>query len=221
MSITQTPREKRFLLYDIGWQGYQQLLDILGDRPIRVTYDRGNIELMSPSHAPESYGYLLARFVETLTEELNLPIKGGGSTTFNREDVDRGLEPDECYYIQNEPRVRGKKKIDLTRDPPPDLALEVDITSSSLDRMGIYAALKVPELWRLDGQTLRVYILQPDGQYALSDRSAAFPFLPLAEIVRFLQLSDTMDETSLVRSFRAWVRDQIAAGWPGTSAASG
>lgn len=217
MSSAQTPTEQRFLLYNIDWQGYEKLLDILGDRHIRVTYDRGNLELMSPSHRHESYAALLGRLIEALTEELGVPIKSGRSTTFKREDMARGLEPDECYYIQHEPQVRGRKAIDLTVDPSPDLALEVDITHSSLNRMGIYAALKVPELWRFDGHTLRVYILQPDGQSALSDRSAAFPFLPLAEIVRFLQLSDTMDETSLVRSFRAWVQSQIAAGWPGSA----
>ena len=120
---------------------------------------------MSPSSMHERYNCLFRRMIETLTEELAIPIKGAGSTTFKREDLERGLEPDSCFYLANERRIRGKRELDLTIDPPPDLAIEIDITSSSLDRQGIYAALGVPEIWRFDGESLRVYQLQPDGTY--------------------------------------------------------
>ena len=112
---------------------------------------------------------------------------------------------------RDEPRVRGKRRINLRTDPPPDLAIEVDITSSSLDRMGIYASLGIPEVWRCDGETLTVQLLQPDGSYAPAPRSAALPGLPPGEVLRFLRLSDEKDETSLIRSFRAWVRKQLRA----------
>ena len=175
---------------------------------------------MSPSYEHEAYGALLGRMIEILTEELNIPIKAGKSTTFRRLDLDRGLEPDECYYIDNAARLLGKAEIDLRRDPPPDLAIEVDITSSSLDRMGVYAALGVPELWRFDGQSLQVYRLGPKGAYEPVDRSPNFPSLPPAEVVGFLHQSLTTDDTSLARSFRAWVRERIVPTWKGSRGAA-
>jgi Uma2 family endonuclease len=213
MSIAQAPSTQRLLLHNVSWQEYEIFLKVLGDRPIRVTYDRGNLELMAPPYVHERLKWVIGQLIVILALELNLRFAGGGSTTFRREDVERGLEPDQCFYFGHEPLVRGKQEIDLTVDPPPDLAIEIDITSSSLNRMGIYAALRVPELWRFDGQALRVYQLQADGLYVLCERSMVFPFLPLDEIVRLLHQSDRMDDLSLLQSFRAWVREQIAAGW--------
>jgi Uma2 family endonuclease len=208
-TIQQAPAEQRFLLRNVSWRTYEAFLAELGDRPVRLTYDQGNLELMSPSRDHEKCKSLLGRMVEILTEELNVAIESGGSTTLRREMLDRGLEPDECYYIQHESLIRGRREIDLTIDPPPDLAIEIDITKSSLNRMGIYAALRVPEVWRFDGAILTVYALGGDGQYSPCDRSPTFPFLPLGEVARFLALRDTMDETTWARSFRAWVRSEI------------
>jgi Uma2 family endonuclease len=213
MPTIQIPREQRFVLRGVDWQTYQDMLAALGDRPVRLTYDRGNLEFMTLSHGHERYSSLLGRMVETLTEELDLPLQSGGSSTFGREDLDRGLEPDRCYYLENAPQVRDKDEIDLTVDPPPDLAIEIDISRSSLNRLGIYAALRVLEVWRFDGTNLWVYLLQADGQYLESDRSRHFPFLPLAEVVAFVQRRTQMSETSLIRSFRECVREQIARGW--------
>lgn len=223
MSVTldrrtaQTSDGQRFLLYGVDWHTYETLLNALGDRRIRLTYDRGNLELMTLSFRHERFGYLLGRMIETLTLELDLPVLGGGSTTFRREDLDRGLEPDECYYLANQPQVRWKEEIDLTVDPPPDLAIEVDITRSCLDRIGIYAALGVPELWRFDGEFLQVYGLQGDGTYAIQTRSLSFPFLPMADIVRFLIEGPKTDETPWIRSFRDWVRAEVAPRIPGAA----
>jgi Uma2 family endonuclease len=205
--------EQQFVMYDVPWRTYLRLLKDLDDRHVRLTYDQGTLELMTLSHEHEICTHLLGRFVDTLTEELNVPVKGGGSTTFKRRDRKRGLEPDRCYWIANEPRVRGKDVIDLRRDPAPDLAIEVEISQSALDRLEIYAALRVQEVWRYDGQTLQVCQLGPEGNYVACDGSPGFPFLPIAEIAAFLLRRKTMDETSLVRSFRAWVREQIARGW--------
>jgi len=208
-----TSSEQRFLLRGVSWQIYQDFAAALGDRPVRLTYDRGNLELMTLSHRHERCSGLLGRLVETLTFELNQPLHGGGSTTFSQEDLDRGLEPDRCYWVENEARVRGKDEIDLTIDAPPDLAIEIDISRSALNRLGIYAAIRVPEVWRFDGTTLRVYLLQADGEYHESDRSRHFPFLPLAEVAAFMQERAHMDDNSLIRTFQQWVREQIARGW--------
>jgi len=211
--LTSTAVDQRFVLRDADWDTYQGFLKALGDRPVRVTYDRGRLELMTLSLGHERYSHLLCRFVEALTEELEMALQNAGSTTFSREDLDRGIEPDHCFYIEHEHLVREKDEIDLTIDPPPDLALEIDISRSSLNRLGIYAALKVPELWRFDGAALTVYLLRESGAYEVSPTSAIFPFVPMQELVRFLQMRTQMDDNSVVRAFRTWVRERIAAGW--------
>ena len=148
------PANQRFFLDSVSWDRYTRLLRAFSDRHLRLTYDQGVLEIMTLSHRHENLGRFLGRLAVTLTEEFELPIKEGGSTTFRRRRAEKGLEPDNCYWIANEAAVRGKDKIDLRRDPPPDLAVEIDITHSSLDRMGIYASIRVPEVWRFDGRVL-------------------------------------------------------------------
>ena len=165
---------------------------------------------MSVSRKHERGKKRLGRFVETLTEELEIDIASGGSMTCRNEELLRALEPDECYWIVHEPDVRDLDEIDLERDPPPDLTLEIEISRSMLNRMAIYAALKVPEVWRWDGENLTVHLLSSRGTYRVSKTSKAFPFLPLAEFANFLT-RESVSETKLVRSFRAWVRENRAA----------
>jgi Uma2 family endonuclease len=194
---------------NVDWPRYRAIANALGETHVRLTYDRGNLEFMTLSHGHERWSSLLGQFVEVLTEELSMPRQSGGSTTLDREDLERGLEPDRCYYLEHEAAVRDKDEIDLTVDPPPDLALEVDVSRSSLSRMSIYAAIRVPEVWRFDGEQLRVYRLPNDGRYIESAQSLHFPFLPLAEVQAFLLRRNTMDETSLIKAFRQWVRTLI------------
>jgi Uma2 family endonuclease len=207
-SKTHEP-ETRFVLRDVGWKGYETLLQLIGDRPIRMTYDRGSVELMSPSQDHAQYRRLIGKLIDILVDELRIPCILAGSTTWRREDVDRGLEPDDCFYLANSERVRGKK-INLGVDPPPDLAVEVEISRSALDRMGTYAALGVPEVWRFDGETLRVERLRDDRTYETTAASLSFPFLPPDEVARFLHQAETMDHSEWGRQFRAWVRDELA-----------
>jgi len=208
--VKPTEGERRFLIPGIGWDGYQTLLGLIGDRPIRLTYDRGSVELMSPLYVHERDKRLLGYMVEAITDELDIPRVSAGSTTFNSEALDRGLEPDECFYLANAYRLRRTDRIDLTIDPPPDLAIEVEITAGVLKRLVIYAALGVPEVWRFDGEILSVLLLQPDRTYAEAAASAAFPFLPMGEIARFLRDYEPTNDTRWGRAFRAWVRDELA-----------
>jgi len=207
VSTVEAPREQSFVLRDIDWSGYRSIADSVGESHVRLTYDRGNLELMTLSHGHERWGELLGQFIQVLTDELNMPRQSGGSTTLNREDLERGIEPDRCYYLEHEFAVRDKDEIDLSVDPPPDLAIEVDISRSSLSRMNIYAALGVPEVWRFDGETLRVFRLESQTRYVESDQSPHFPMLPLTEVQAFLLRRNSMDETRLVKAFRAWVRE--------------
>jgi Uma2 family endonuclease len=195
------------LLHDVPWHTYEFFLEVLEGRHLRITFDHGDLEIMTLSHEHEFSRTLLARFIETLTMELNIPIHSGGSTTFKNILKQRGLEPDECYWIQNERLMRGKKDFDIDADPPPDLAVEVEVTQSSLPRMKIYAALQVPEVWRFDGEVLRVFLLGASGKYKEGATSRAFPLVPIKEFERFLRERDATDETTLVRSFSRWVRE--------------
>ncbi len=185
---------------------YEKFLAAAGDRRLFLTYDRGKLEIMAPSRLHERPRRRIGRMIDVLTEEMGIPCEGCGMTTFRRQGLARGLEADECYYLANAERVRGQREIDLGRDPPPDLALEVEATRSALDRMGVYAALGVPEVWRYDGEALHVYRLRPDGEYELTEQSLSFPSLPLPEFVEFLHRNLDLDETSFVRAFRKWVR---------------
>ena len=210
MGTVCVPAEQRLRLSNIPWETYVLYSDGLGERRIRVTYDRGEMEIMTVSGKHEHKKTLLGRLVKALTEEMEIDIASFGSMTCRREDLERALEADESYWIANEPKVRGRMDIDLEVDPPPDLALEIEISRSTMDRMAIYAFLRVPEVWCSDGDTLRVFLLSSKATYRQSHRSKAFPFLPLAEFAQFLRRTD-LSETQLLRSFRAWVRKQKPA----------
>jgi Uma2 family endonuclease len=197
--------EQRVLLEDVNWEAYEALLKSWESRSKRMTYDNGRLELMSPSLSHEQYGVLIGRMVSDFAVERQVPFHSGRMTTLKREAMRRGLEPDDCFWIQNEPRMRSRKEYDPENDPPPDLAIEVDITRSSLDRMSIYAALGVPEVWRFDGTTLTINLLR-EGGYEPGERSLALPELTPEVVLHFLELSDTMGEMELTRMFREWAR---------------
>jgi Uma2 family endonuclease len=209
-----TPKSKalspgRVLLQNISWETYERLLNEMGDRRnIRLHYDRGLLEIMTPLFEHENPKRILEKFVDALADVLNIEIVSAGSTTLNRPDLARGSEPDSGFYIQNEQQIQGKRTIDLKTDPPPDLVIEIDVTSSSIDREGIYAAMGVPEIWRCDRGEVKFLQLQ-SGNYVETEHSLAFPFLPVAEVAKFLEQSQTVGETTLLKSFRTWVREQI------------
>ncbi len=198
--------ETRIVIPNVAWEIFESLAasDCAGTR---FAYDKGMLEIMSPSIEHEWFHRLLGRMIEAMTEELNIPILSAGSTTLKLQLKERGSEPDECYYLGNEAKMRGKKELDLAVDPPPDLAIEVDISRSSLNKLSIYADIGVPEVWLYDGQSLRSHQLQPDGGYVVQSTSRWFPFLDLRDLERFLEKFDPLGETAWIRSFRAWVRE--------------
>ncbi len=200
------------LLSPVSWEIYEALLDQCADRRLRHTYDRGRLEFMTRSSEHEVYKSLLGLFVVTLADEGNMPLYMGGELTLRKQDVDRGLEPDQCFWLANEPKVRGKTRLDFSQDPQPDLFIEIEVTRTVLDRLEILAALGVAEVWCFDGSELRVGLLQPDREYQWGSRSPTFPALDMAELARFLRLAQTTDHLSVVRAFRAWVREQTGKG---------
>jgi Uma2 family endonuclease len=216
MSATSAPpRPNAVVLHGTDWKTYTRLLHIFaGRRGVRLTYDRGDLEIRGPREEIDESEFLWHLAV-ALTEEFDLPVMGGGSVTLRRRH--RGLEPDRCYWIANEPRMRGKRRLDLRIDPPPDLAIEVDTTQSSLDRMAIYAALGIPEVWRLDGEVLTFQVLGSMRRYAASTTSLAFPQVTSSDLARFLQLRTTLGECGAGRLFRLCVRSLPPAAGPSAS----
>ncbi len=209
MTITPlTPPAERIKLSGISWQTYETLLNELENhRRLRLTYNRGNLEIMAPSPEHELYKKVIGRFVETLAEELKIRIYPLGSTTFKRPEIS-GAEPDECFYINNIDGVKGKKRLG-PEDPGPDLVVEIDITRRSDDRFDIYSNLGVPEVWIYDGKSFTIKQLQ-NQDYVVGNQSLYFPNLPLSEIAQFLEQAETMDYLELVKAFRSWVRSQIS-----------
>jgi Uma2 family endonuclease len=208
MTATLLPPTTEIIhLSGISWQTYETLLKELSDRRLRLTYNRGNLEIMAPSPEHELGKEVLGRFVETLAEETNLQIYPLGSTTFKRPELS-GAEPDKCFYIRNIGMVRGKKRLDLTEDPAPDLVIEIDVTSSSQNRLQVYADLGVAEVWVYNGDSLMVKQLV-NGIYITSETSQFFVSLPIPDIAGFLQQAGKMDYLELVKVFRQWVRSQI------------
>jgi Uma2 family endonuclease len=206
MAAVLTLPEQKVILRGVSWQTYERLLaEHVEQSGIRFTYSDGILEIMVLSGRHEKPNRTLALLVEVLAEELQMDVERFGSTTFKRADLSKGFEPDSCFYIQHLGAIHGQEEIDLTLDPPPDLVIEIDITSPSLNKLPLYAAVGVPEVWRYDGE--HVFILRLEGQqYREAPHSAAFPLLTSAMATRLLMDSTQMRSTVWLRQLRDWVR---------------
>ncbi len=195
-------------LRGVSWQTYKALMaDVGDDRAWRIAYDRGVLEIRMPLPKHEEPKRLIESFIEALVDELGIEIRSLGALTLEREDLTRAVEPDTCFYIENESTVRGKDEINLPDDPPP--VVESDYTSSSLNKFTLYASLGVPELWRYRKNALEVYQLREE-KYEKSEQSGIFPFLPIAEVPGFIEQSKTIGQRSAVRLFRQRIREIVA-----------
>ena len=208
MSTVSRTAEQRVVIDGVRWSTYLSLLEDGESQRGRMTFDQGVLEIMSPGRVHENVGRLLGRMVEAFTEELEIEVVSVASTTFKREDVNRGFEADEAYYIQNAAAVADKGELDLEIDPPPDLVIEVDISRSSIDKMPLFHSLGVPEIWRYAGDKLSVYLRGHAG-YVLSEKSNVLPRFPLDEAGQVIEQRTTVGETQQIRSFRTYIREQI------------
>ncbi|NER26349.1 MAG: Uma2 family endonuclease [Symploca sp. SIO1C4] len=202
------PPGHQLLLQDVSWQMFEKILEELGEtRAARVSYSKGLLEIMTPLPEHEDDKVIIGDLVKALLEELDIEFRSLGSTTFKSQKMQQGLEADDCFYIQNEAVIRGKKRIDLNFYPPPDLAIEIDLTTRT--RFNNYEVLGVPELWRYDGQKLEINVLK-DGKYVESDTSYNFPQLPIGEaITNYVEQSKILGRNVMIKSFRKWVREQF------------
>ncbi len=202
-------KRSSIVLHGIGWDGYMKLLEVVGDRHVRINYDRGDAEIRSPLGIHEVRKLRLAKVIDFVCEECEIDCMPLGSTTYHRHEMDRGLEPDDCFYLASiamlPRRIDRYTKIEI----PPDLAIEVDVTSSSLDRIDIYGQLGVPEIWRSDDEDLIILLRNPDGSYSESLKSLSFPFLDRNEVAaRALGHWADVDVT-WSRRLRHWVREVV------------
>jgi Uma2 family endonuclease len=202
------PPGQTVILDSVNWNEFESILEDLGEnRSSRIAYDRGQLEIMTPLPEHEVNKEYISDFVKILLEELDIEFCPLGSTTFKNQSMFKGIEPDSCFYIQNEAVVRGKDRLDLTVDPPPDLALEIDVTNRSHPE--IYQSLGVPELWRYKPSKLQILLLI-DSKYVESDRSANFPNFSLIETIpQYLTQCRTEGRNKGMKAFRNWVRKQL------------
>jgi Uma2 family endonuclease len=199
--------EERFVLESISWDFYLRCCDELAGSRTRISYNEGKLELMVTHSPHEFYKKMLAKLVEMMLFQQRRGVRSGGSLTIRRADLEKGFEPDECWWIEHEPDLRGKSDIDFSVDPAPDLAVEIEISRSLANRVGIYAAIGVPELWRFDGKTLRFCTLQPDGTYVDQETSFNFDGLRPSDLIPYLNFFDQADETQRLHRFVYWLQN--------------
>jgi Uma2 family endonuclease len=211
METIKSPAEHRVILHNTSWETYERLMKERGESRVpRFAYDRGELEIMSPSTEHESIAYYIGLLAAVFAEGAGVDLYGAGSTTFDREDLERGFEPDACFYVRNAERVRGKPRIDLSLDPPPDLVIEVDITSPSLDKFSIYAQTGIHEIWRHDGERLAIFERRGE-EYVEVAESRTLPPLTSEALSRFIEESSSLDIVTWMRRVREWSRDNTGS----------
>jgi Uma2 family endonuclease len=208
MTIIQDPPDQRVILNNISWDLYERMLAEFADSSTpRLAYDRGTLEIMSPLQEHEEWNRSIATLVEIIAVSWGLRIRNLGSTTFKRADLARGFEPDSSFYIQNAGQIRGKSQVDLTVDPPPDLVIEIDLTHSSLDKLPIYARLRIPEVWRYNGARATILALE-SGSYQECSESIALPGLTAVTLTDLIEDSKSMERHDWWQRVQDWARKQ-------------
>ncbi len=194
----------------VDWKGYQTLIELVGEQPrLRLTYDRGALEIMTTSNEHERKKSVIGRLLECLMLELGQDFVCGGSQTFQRQDLDRGIEPDECYWIQHGQDIVEMVRYDPELYPPPDLAVEVEVSRGLLNRIGIYGAMRVPEIWRWTVQEeLHILCLTSEGSYVEQSASPTFPGFDPQVLARFARQGGTQMTSRVLHSFRDWLRNR-------------
>jgi Uma2 family endonuclease len=207
-TIERLPAGSALILNDVSWEEYERLLDDLGDSSgNRVTYYDGRLEIVSPSSKHEMYTGVILGIALIIADETACNLESRGSTTFKQKSLAKGAEPDTCFYVQNASRIIGTQKIDLSVDPPPDIAVEIDLSHGSKTRLSIYERFGVPEVWIYDERRMRIYELTPQG-YVEQAASVTFTFLTCDLLTDLLERSRTLGQNAVLRSFREWLREQ-------------
>ncbi len=206
MTAVQTALQQNVIIHDVSWETYRRLNEEHGPHGgTKFTFNEGTMQIMVMGYEHERLNRLIASLIEAIAEEWGRDFENAGSNTFQREDLEKGFEPDSCFYLRQPAAIRGKKRISLAIDPPPDLVIEIDITSYSLNRLPIFAAVGVPEVWRYEADTLKIYRLA-DGGYEQKDQSSELPGVTAAAVTQLIAASQTQKRTDWLSSVRTWAR---------------
>jgi Uma2 family endonuclease len=201
-AIDHLPAGALLVLPHVGWEDYEQLLEDLAGRPgVRVSYDDGRLQIMTPSAEHEEHKEFILRLAQVFSEERSIRLETRGSATWKRRTFRKGAEPDTCFYVTSAHRIIGRRQIDLETDPPPDVVVEIDMTNESLSKFPIYAAFGVPEIWRYDGTRVQMYALTGTS-YTEAVSSAFFTGLTCSLLLEFLDQSKTIGQTDALKAFR-------------------
>ncbi|HEX8151463.1 MAG TPA: Uma2 family endonuclease [Pyrinomonadaceae bacterium] len=209
--IERLPAGAKLELPDIAWEEYEQLLSRMEDFPgHRLSYNRGRLVIVGPSAEHEDYKDFIYSLVRLISLETDVALETRGTTTFKSKKLLKGAEPDTCFYVQSAPQIIGKRRINLDTDPPPDVVVEIDLSSGSLYKFPIYAALRVPEIWRYDGHATRFYKLAGEN-YEVIQHSLAFPLLTAEDLARYVELSKVKGQSVALRAFRQTLRPRATS----------
>ena len=209
MAAVTNTAEQKVILDGVSWETYKRLLsENLEKTGTRFTYDQGALEIMVVSFRHEDLSRTIAMLVELIAAEMEIDCVAAGSTTFQRKDLAKGFEPDECFYIREPEMVRGKKELDLSIDPPPDLVIEVDITSPSLNKLRIYSAVGVAEVWRYNNDALSILKLRI-GRYIEASVSSLLPGVTSSVLNQFVERSRSLKRNLWMREVREWARGRL------------
>jgi Uma2 family endonuclease len=209
--IERLPAGAKLELTNVNWEEYENLLTQMEDFPgHRLSYDRGRLTVVSPNRRHEFFKLFVGKMSQVLAEELGLEVEATGATTLRRKKLGKGVEPDESFYVQNAANVIGRLEFDMDVDPPPDIAVEIDMTNDSLDKFPIYAALGVPEVWRYDGKTTHFYKLVGEN-YDVIQTSLAFPILTAEDLMQCLEQSKVKGQTATLKAFRQMLRSRASS----------
>jgi Uma2 family endonuclease len=194
--------------HGVSWEEYEELLESVGEAgSLRISYDKGTLQIMSPSSKHENRAILIERMVDVLSFRRRIKVLFFGSTTIKKHRAQKGAEPDACFYVQTADAVGTKEQIDFNTDPPPDIVVEIDIHHESISKFPIYAALNVPEFWRYDEDRLIIYHLR-EGRYVESEASKSLPLLTSAVMTEFLARSPKEDQYDILLAFEEWLKTQ-------------
>lgn len=203
--IDRLPGDSTLILRNVSWDDYEALLAAVGEAPgLRISYDEGTLQIMTLSPKHESYSRLLERLVDRLSAKLRIEILFFGSSTVKRTGPKKGTEPDACFYVQSAAAIGHKIDIDFNRDPPPDIAVEIDVHHDSVAKFSLYAALGVKEIWRYDLKALTMHRLEGD-HYVSAPARSALPVLDAQILTRFLGLAGEKSQGEILIAFEEWL----------------
>jgi Uma2 family endonuclease len=211
--VTQLPEAASVTFHDVSWDEYEELLEQVGEAPgLRISYDNGSLQVMTISSEHEKYASFINSLTTAIKLRLRLDILAFGSATMRKRKRKKGNEPDGCFYVQTASLIGNRIHLDFETDPPPDIAVEIDVHHDSRSKFPIYAALGVPEIWRYDGRTMTIYHLSEAGgdeqQYVAGDSSAALPMLTATLLTEMIERMRSDGELSALLAFDEWLQSR-------------